>query len=112
VCFLLGLLGGLTSRFFLGECTSESTGLLCAKVNSNVLLASRCSAGLRLGLLVVDGKDASDGLANNFDLGELRNSTASNLCDTKRRQIALQLLKLREKLSLILVPELVCLNFN
>lgn len=61
-------------------------------------------------LLVHDGKNTSDVLAQRVDAEDLARRTASNLLDAKVEQLGLELLELLDEVSLGLRLEIECLN--
>jgi len=106
VSLLLDGLGGLLGELGLGEGPADSAGLLLPDVLGRVLLALVQLADLLLLLLVVDGEDASDLLADALDLGELGGGAAGHLGDAEGGELTLELVEGLEELVLGLATEL------
>ena len=86
------------SHLLLGKSLSDSPGLLLSQIDRNKSLALILLLQLSLGSLVVDSKNASDGLAYNTNLGKLGSSTSGDLRHTKLME------KLLHEVSVFLAP--------
>ena len=107
---LLLCLEGLSGLLSLGEGTAHGAGLLGAEVLGDVLLSGGGLADALLLLLVVDGEDAGDGLADGLDLGDLGGGAAGHLGDGELGELLAVLVELLEKVLLGLSPKFVCLD--
>ena len=107
---LLLCLEGLSGLLGLGEGAAHGAGLLGAEVLGDVLLSGGGLADALLLLLVVDGEDAGDGLADGLDLGDLGGGAAGDLGDGELGELLAVLVELLEKVLLGLSPKFVCLD--
>lgn len=102
---LLLLLLGDARSILLAQSSADGTGLLCAEVEGQVLLVLVEDAQLRALVDVDDGQDASDGLADIMDSGELALGTTGDLLGAELDELGLQFLELSLELILVLAPE-------
>jgi len=107
---LLLCLEGLSGLLGLGQCPAHGAGLLGAEILGDVLLSGGGLADALLLLLVVDGEDAGDGLADGLDLGDLGGGAAGHLGDGELGKLLAVLIELLEEFLLGLPPEFVCLD--
>jgi len=104
-----GLVGGTSGgggALVLGQSSPDGAGLLRTEVEGEVLLLLEEFPEVLAGLLVHDGEDASNRLADSGDPGELRSVATRDLLDTELGKLGLELLKLLEKLVPFLGDEL------
>lgn len=96
----------------LGKCPSERTGLLGTEIEGLVLLALVEFPQVRALLLVDDGEDAGDALADNADSRQLRRRAAGDLLDAQLEKLLLELFQLLGQIRLGLGLQFVCLDFG
>ena len=97
-------------KTYLVELAADSTGLLGTEVKGDVLLALVEPAQVVALLLVHNGENTCNVLAQSVDAQDLARRTTSNLLDTKVEELGLELLELLGKVSLGLRLKLECLN--
>lgn len=102
----------MDSETYLVELAADSTGLLGTEVEGDVLLALVELAQVGTLLLVGDGQNAGNVLAQRVDAKDLARRTTGNLLDAKVEELGLELLELLAKVSLGLGLEVECLNLN
>lgn len=79
---------------YLVELAADSTGLLGTQVERDLALALVELAQVGTLLLVHDGEDTGNVLAQRVDAQDLARRTTSNLLDAKVEQLSLELLEL------------------
>ena len=92
-----------------GERLADSAGLLGPQVQGLVLLVLVQLTEVLLLLLVHHNVDASDGLADHADLGELGGGATGDLGHAQLGQLGLQLLQLFGEVLLLLLPQVAAL---
>lgn len=107
VSLLLLLLGCLSVLLLGTELAADGASALDTKVRGDELLLAEERAQSSLLCLVVYGENASDGLADHFDLGKFGGSATSYLGYTELGKLVLEFLKLLKKLCLVLGAKLV-----
>jgi len=105
-------LGGLQRLLVGGESLADSPGLLWAEVQGLVLLALVELPQVLLLLLVHHNVDASDGLPDHADLGQLGGGSSSHLGDTELSKLCLEVIELFSQLFLLAVTQLGALNLT
>jgi len=100
VDFLLVLLGRLERLLVRSQPASDSTGLLCSEVQGQVLLLFVVLAEVLSRLLVGNGQDTGNGLANSGDSGKLGSSGRGDFLDAESEKLALELIELLGQVGL------------